>query len=363
MARLALALLLSVPQEPLSDSMSLAEIETALRAHPPSREAWAARRQIAASLDKLIRVQVRDGMTDEERAALRPLHALYLRRVDEGLDRLEKAKVVEGVRVFKFYSSSIVLKSAEGTVVVDFAQGPVNNWGEPEARDTRRTGFYWTPAQRDRLARLVDVSLMTHRHHDHSDYSLSRRMLDLGKPVVGPAQLRKHWRDLADRLTVPAYGAAQKLGPVELLTMLGMQYSRSRTDGQDLRWGEPNAETPDKDAETVFYLFRLGGIVFIQAGENHVPVGDFLRKAVAAGFAPDVRMSVGQYQGQRSADDVLKGLPRCFRLPLHDYEMTHEGGGNRMAPWFRDSDRGASMPLFWGEDFLLTREMVAALRR
>lgn len=358
-ARIALAL--AVQDTPLSESMPLAEIEAALRAHPPGPEHGAARRQIALSLDKLIRVQVKDGLTEEDRASLVPLRDFYRRRVDEGLDRLERARVTEGVRVFKFYSSSVVLKSAEGTVAVDFAQGPINNGGEPEARDTRGTGFFWTPEQRDRLAKLIDVSLITHRHHDHADYSLSKRLFDRGKTVVAPAQLGKLWKDLAGRLTVPDYGRAQKLGPVELYTLFGCQYSRNRKGDDGQRIGEPNAENPEADSETVAYLFRIGGIVFIQAGENHVPADAWLKKGMELGFTPDVRMSVGQFQGARSVDSVLKGQPPCLGLPVHEYEMTHEGGGNRLGPRFQD--RGRSLPLFWGEEAALTRELIAAARK
>lgn len=345
----------------LSDSMTLTEIEAAIAAHPPGPEHRAARQQIALSLDRHVRVHVRDGMTDEDRAALRPLRDLYRRRVDAGLDRLERTRVTEGVHVFKFYSSSFILKSAEGTVAVDFAQGPIaDNTGEPEACDHRQTGFYWTSEQRDRLAKRVDVSLITHRHHDHSDYSLSKRLLARGGTVVVPAQFKGIWKDLADRLTVPDYGREQKLGPVTIVTMLGSQYGTNRADEKGVRWGHPSPDR-DADSETILYLFRLGGLVFIQAGENHVPAQDWLNARAEAGFVPDVRMSLGQFQGARSAEAFLKTKPPCYVLPIHEYEMTHAGGGNRMGGRFGDA--GRSMPLFWGEDFLLTRETVERSRK
>jgi len=346
----------------VSDSMTLEEIEAAIRAYPPRDDHWTPRRQIALSLDKLVQVQVRDGLREEELASLLPLRDFYRRRVDAGLDRLERTTVTQGVHVFKFYSSSVVLKSAEGTVAVDFCQGPVNNGAEPERSDARKTGFYWTPEQRDRLARLVDVSLITHRHHDHADYSLSKRLLERGKTVVAPAQLGKIWKDLAGRITVPDYGKVQKIGPVELTTMLGCQYSQNRPVGDGpQREGYANTKDPEADSETIPYLFRVGGLVFIQAGENHVPADEWLKKGIELGFMPDVRMSVGQFQGARSVDSVLKGMPPCFTLPLHEYEMTHGGGGNRMGKLFPDPVAGRkprSLPLFWGEDFPLTRDAV-----
>ena len=47
-----------------------------------------------------------------------------------------------------------------------------------------------------------------------------------------------------------------------------------------------------------------------------------------------------------------------FHVPIHEYELMHHGGGNRTAQLLkgggRDAfDRKRSMPLLWGEDYLL----------
>lgn len=351
----------------LSDHMALPQIEEALAAHPPALAASPARAAIAASLDRLVDVRVREGLTDGERERLQPLVAFYRRQVDRGLDALERTPVREGVHVFKFYSSSLVFKSAAGTIAVDFAQGPVNNGGEPEARDTRRCGFYLTPEQRDRLARLVDASFITHRHHDHADYSLSRRLLERGRPVVGPAQLKTLWKDLAPRLTVPDFTRPQRIGPAEFVCFLGSQYSRNGADASGQRVGFPNEALPGADSETIVYLLRIGGLVYLQGGENHVPADGWLRLAIAAGFRPDLRGSTGQFQGARAIDSVLQALGPGMLLPRHEYEMTHEGGGNRMTPLFTGSGGkaladGRSLVLFWGEHFPLTRADLPAAR-
>lgn len=347
---------------PLSDSMSWDEIGRAMEANPPKWDNGSQRAKIANAMDKLIHVQVKTELTAEQQAEFKPMVAFYRQRVDRGLEQLEKARVTKGVQVFKFYSSSFVFKSAEGTVALDFCQGPINNGGEPEARDERKTGFYLTPEQRDHLAKLVDVSLITHRHHDHSDYSLSKRMLEAGKKVIGPAQLKALWPDLAGKLTVPDYGKAQKFGPVQIFTMLGYQYAKNEpeTPGASQRVGVPNREHPEADSETVVYLFRLGGLVFVHGAENHVPENGWLQKGVALGFRPDVKLSTGQFQGERALEAALKNLPPCFILPRHDYEMTHEHGGNRTGSWFSGRSlegigKHSTMPLFWGETFLIPR--------
>ncbi|MCX7886719.1 MAG: hypothetical protein N3B01_05620 [Verrucomicrobiae bacterium] len=317
-----------------------------------------------ASLDRIVNVHIHKNWTEEDRARLKPIHQFNLRRVDIGLDKLEKARVSEGVHVFKFYSSSVVLRSAQGVVAVDFSQGPINNTGEPEARDDFRSGFYMTPQQRDRLAKMVDVSLITHRHYDHADYSLSRRLIAQGKTVIGPAQLKALWKDLAAKIAVPAYGTAQRFGPVEIFTMLGCQYARSEAPGAGTeRVGVPSTD-PNQDSETVVYLFRLGGIVFLHGAENHVPAEAWLRQGIAAGFKPNVRLSLGQFQGERSLQAALKTMKPLFWLPVHEYELRHAGGGARTARLLRGPNRKLfdnrqMMPLLWGEDFLLTPATVA----
>jgi L-ascorbate metabolism protein UlaG (beta-lactamase superfamily) len=349
--------------------MSLKETGAALEAYPPRWEFGAQRAQIMASLDRQITVQIRKGWDEAERAKLKPLHEFYLRRVDIGLDKLERARVSAGVHAFKFYSSSFILKTARGTVAVDFCQGPVNNGGEPEVRDEYRSGFYWTPAQRDRLARLVDAVVITHRHHDHADYSLASRLARQGKTVIGPEQLKQIWKGFAGAITVPSYGNVQSFGQLEIFTKLGMQYSRNEPSGNGTeRNGIPASDAPGQDSETVLYLFKLAGITFLACGENHVPAGDWLRNGLARGFRPDVLMSLGQFQGERSVIAELKPLRPIFTLPRHEYEFMHEGGGNRTGPLMQGSNRAAfdrreMMPLLWGEDFLITPEVVACGRR
>jgi hypothetical protein len=360
--------LLAQTAPPVSDSMSLAEIARALEAYPPRWEFGDQRAAIMASLDKHITVQIRPDWTEAEKQQLKPVHEFYLQRVDLGLDKLERTQVTEGVHVFKFYSSSYILKSAHGTVAVEFSQGPINNGGEPETRDIYGSGFYCTSAQRDRLAKLVDVYLITHRHHDHSDYSLAKRMIAQGKPVICPAQLQTIWKDFAGQLIVPDYGQAQKFGPLEIFTMLGTQFSRNEPSGTGTeRDGVPNTAAPAQDSETICYLFKLAGITFLTCGENHVPADEWLRKGVALGFKPNVRMSLGQFQGDRALATALKTMKPAFRLPLHEYEMLHGGGGNRTGPLLQGGSRTAFdqrqiMPLVWGEDFLLTDSLLAFTR-
>jgi len=53
----------------------------------------------------------------------------------------------------------------------------------------------------------------------------------------------------------------------------------------------------------------------------------------------------------------LSAMQPTFRLPLHEYGLLHEGGGNRAA-----SCQHAMVPLLWGEGFYITDDGVALTR-
>jgi len=150
--------------------------------------------------------------------------------------------------------------------------------------------------------------------------------------------------------------------------MLGSQYSRNEPTGTGTaRRGVSNREKPESDSATVACLFKLAGITFLTAGENHVPGEAWLREGVKLGFKSQVRLSFDQFQGERALLSVLAQLTPAFRLPLHEYEMTHGHGGNRAGPLLQGGTRAARdqrrlLPLVWGERFLITDDLVAFAR-
>jgi L-ascorbate metabolism protein UlaG (beta-lactamase superfamily) len=316
---------------------------------------------IMKSLDRLICSSVKhaaEGDRPKLKPWLRRMVPFYRRRIDCGLDALAAARVEQGIHIFKFYSSSVVLKSARGTVALDFSQGPIQNGGEPETSDLYDSGFYLTPSQRDRLAALIDVALITHRHHDHADYSLARRLVAAGKPVVGPAQLKKQWPALAHGITVPEYNSVQEFGPCEILTQFGYQYATRYTGTDGQQYGTHDTDAIERSSETVRYLLRMGQITFLQSAESQTEAYDWLTEAGERRWNIDVLFKPGQYQGARAVMRYLEGHT-YFHVPIHEYELMHHGGGNRTAPLLEGSgrkafDRKRSMPLLWGEDYLIT---------
>ncbi|MFA5688190.1 MAG: hypothetical protein WC959_03435 [Kiritimatiellales bacterium] len=352
----------------VDDSMTIEELEQTLQAYPPAPENLAKRAYAALSMDKLVHLAVKKDISDKDLKELIPLRDFYLRQVERGLTELENCTVTSGVRIFKFYSSSLVIKSKEGAMAVDFQQGPrLTYCGNPDQPDpvAKRTGFHWSGEQLDRLAKIVDVSFASHPHGDHADYDLSKRLSKLGKPTVVPQQLKELWNSM-DHLIVPEYETVQKIGPVEMYTMLGSQYMENWNatkdeKGQDV--GHPTTN-PDKtpDAETVVLLARLGDLVFLNAAESNPPADEWLRKGIKLGFRPDVLIMAGMRQGARSIREVLKEYP-YFNLPVHEYEMGHPRGGNRIAHLYGGANAaairtGLAMPLFWGENYALTAKQL-----
>jgi L-ascorbate metabolism protein UlaG (beta-lactamase superfamily) len=347
----------------LSDTMNFEQVELAMEVYPASFEYGDERLKIMESLDALIDFSVKHDsfyLNPGNVQRLKDMVQFYRKRVDRGLEALEKTKVKHGVHVFKFYSSSVVLKSAEGTVAVDFCQGPVQNDGEPEKTDLYNSGFYMTPEQRNRLAKLIDVQLITHQHHDHADYSLASRLVKSGKTVIGPSQLKNKWKDISSGITVPNYETVEKFGPVEIFTQFGYQYGQSIKLEDGTTKGIPSTD-PSSDSETIRYLIKIGQIIFLQSGENQTEAYDWLTKAASLGWTVDVLMSPGQYQGERT---VLKFLSneniQYIKLPIHEYELMHYNGGNRTAYLLKGGNRIAFsnkrlIPLLWGEDFHFTK--------
>jgi L-ascorbate metabolism protein UlaG (beta-lactamase superfamily) len=355
----------------LSDSMNLDQIEQALKLYPPGFNEGEHRLNVMESLDKIIDFSVRDDKRDEEK--LKQIVSFYRRQVDMALSTLEKTKVTEGVHVFKFYSSSLILKSAEGTVAMDFCQGPVgndykfesySNEGEPEKSDYFKTDFFMTKEQRDRLADLVDVYIITHPHQDHADYSLAKRMAQARKPVIGPEQLKYKWEDLAPKIVVPVYETVQEFGPCEIFSQNGYQYKKAKKLENGDSFGVPTRYL-SHDVESVRYLIKIGGIIFLQSAETQADAYEWLEKAAGLGWNIDVLISAGMWQGERSVMKYFKDKqPNYFSLPVHEYEITHGHGGNRLSPLLKGENlvkfnKKKHMPLMWGENFHITKDIVS----
>ncbi len=362
---LVMALLLCLTVSSKGDPKSLEEIERFLQEFPPSlgldQRTYEGRRVVAEALDEIISISVNQKTSEKGFEELAPLAEFYHRQVNRGLDELEGMTVTDGVVICKLYSSSVLVKSAEGTIIIDFQEGPVRaNEADPAECDplSLKAGFLWSSRQLDRLAEMVDVSFISHIHPDHASFALSRRLIERGKPVVVTPQLKEFWRSLRHGLIVPDYRVAQRIGPAEFMATLGHQYmQKTSKDAQGLEVGERSV-TPGTDAETNIYLVKTGGITFFHAAENNDVIDEWLSVSALGGYKPDVILSTGMRQGGRATEIFLARQQPFLRLPIHEYEMTHPNGGNRTLGIFQGRGKeelksGRRAFLFWGETLVL----------
>ncbi len=361
---LSLAVLFAAPLK-AEEKMSFEVIEELLLQAPPTLgldgESYGKRRLVAAELDKVVNIAVNHQTSDDEFKRIKQLAKFYHGRVEAGLSTLEKTRVTTGVVICKFYSSSVVVKSAEGTIAIDFQEGPVRaNGADPMDCDpiSAKTGFLWSPEQLDRLANLVDASFISHIHPDHASFALTRRLVARGKPVVVTPELKELWRSLSHGLVVPDYHRPQVFGPAEVLATLGTQYMGKTGRDSEGREVGLRTELPGIDAETNVYLIKIGGQTIFHAAENNDVVDEWLSTAMKDGFKPTIILSTGMRQGGRATEAFLSRQIPFVRLPIHEYEMTHPGGGNRVSGAFKGKGKqelqsGRRAFLFWGEALVL----------
>jgi len=145
-------------------------VESVLEAHPPGSGRDDARMVALTTLD--------DPLHLEDAPRLPAIGDFFRRMVEKGIRQIESDSVSSGASIWKIYNHFFVVKTPNHTYAFDFCQGA----GEAHLTE-------------EHIARLVDeieVLFISHRHADHADLSVARKMLSAGKPVVVPTEL---WQD------------------------------------------------------------------------------------------------------------------------------------------------------------------------
>ncbi len=319
---------------------TIEQVEALLAATPPTTADHAARVKTIRAIDALF---------DTTEVAKDPaIIEFYRRRVEAGLAALKAGPPPGHARIVKLYSSSTVIKTADGCFTFDFAEGPCGDtWGLPEATDDEFRNFHLTDEQRDRLAKLLDVYFITHRHHDHVSFALCERMARLGKPIIAPPESKAWFKrgkaPFAEAIQTPAPDAVHTLGKLSFVHYAGVQY---------MEWIEDDHERPVKDSPKNVpnncYLVRLSGMTFGHCGDNrdagHV---EWARQWSKKGWRPDVSFALGIGKFTKLLARAWGGL----RIHVHDYEFRHTNF-NRLSWWL--DRRPVAWPkrrpvLFWGE--------------
>ena len=246
-----------------------------------------------------------------------------------------------GIRLHKTYSSGWIVQSSTEKIIIDFSESVFN----PTP---------WAPAlvplavhQVDRLADHMDAYLITHGHPDHVSPYLMQAMIQRGKPVFCPAEVKAvaqaggmPW---ASSLIVPVHDQEFTIGNTRVIAFCGMQWGNFLNLERTI--GDP---AHPSTAENNVYLIDANGTTLMHAGDNNEPsVVDWATAKVEAGWSMQIALNLGE-QGS----DIIDCFEACGavqrRFLSHELEFTHTGSHFqklRISP-ARRHDREV---LLWGE--------------
>ena len=123
-----------------------------------------------------------DAVFHEHFAAYRaPVQQYFRAQVEKVIHELETTKVEKGVRIWKLYDMGFIARTKPVTLAFDLVTGITS--GSPD--------FAMSAEQVEKLAKQCDALLITHRHPDHADKAVAAKFLELGLPVLAPAQVWK----------------------------------------------------------------------------------------------------------------------------------------------------------------------------
>jgi L-ascorbate metabolism protein UlaG (beta-lactamase superfamily) len=329
-----------------SASHTLEEVRTGLLATPATAQPDDRRQALLLSLDAILE------QPDSERSD--EVAAYYRATIDRALTEIAEAKVDEGVLIWKLYSSALVVKTPKAVFGIDLDEGPNSNSGNPDkVAGLADIKLHMTSKQRSILAKLVDVSFHTHRHHDHVNFQITEALVKAGKIVVVPEDIRSMWRDepFVSRLTVLTPGAGRKHRVGELdVEVLGSRQWMVR---------DHSTECPCN----AYLVSTDNGLNILFKGDinNAQEILPWLKQVKARGEGVNLYVSGLFFAESKGAVSQIQRMFDPFIIPGHEYEFTHRKHGDSGAAtgsygslWrgLRPSiDRGKCVILSWGEKF------------
>lgn len=150
---------------------------------PPTFSSNPARHDAFLKIGEFIENGTRAGMPFDLKIAPNPFWQAVEARLARALDGIEAEPADAPPTAWQMYNDGVVLTVDGLAIGLDVYPSP------------RRFGWADSADLTGRLASLLDVLFVTHRHPDHYDKALVRACLELGKPVVLPAPLAADWPD------------------------------------------------------------------------------------------------------------------------------------------------------------------------
>ena len=141
--------------------------------NPPSWPEPSARRSALMLLD---------GVFHDVYAPQRaPVQLFFKTRMEEAIQEIEQAEIVNGARIWKLYNHGFVIRTKTVTIGFDLTRG----------ESVHAEGFMINDDLMDRLIKQCDVLFISHYHGDHAQEWVAQSFIRKGKPVVAPSEVWK----------------------------------------------------------------------------------------------------------------------------------------------------------------------------
>ena len=201
---------ISSPQD--ANAIDLDCVREALLKTPPTLANNEQRRLLLASLDACLE---QPSSEYSERVIKH-----YQLMIDHAIDEIATEKVSQGIIVWKFYSSGMVVKTPKTVFGIDLIGPSYFNHG-----------LGMNDQQRSRLAKLVDISFHTHIHGDHIERALTEELFKAGKMIVVPDDIREKWSDKSAAakfiVLAPESGRKHSVGNLKVEVLASWQLDSS----------------------------------------------------------------------------------------------------------------------------------------
>lgn len=326
--------------------MSIDRFKTAVSVlfrHPPAWKFDRNRDHAFAEIDRFLEEYVRPGQPCDLKKRPNEVWDTVESYLIKAVTQIEKSIALgtkpQGVTVWQMYNCGVIVQMAGKTIALDLL---------PIIRD-----FDWVepPGFTRRIANIVDMLLVTHRHKDHCDTPLVRACLSSGKPVLMPKMLADTFED--DPLLIPVDGTLEtELAGIKITARTGCHVWKDTVEELPVAYYEVTA--PD-------------GFSFIFCGDTDY-TKDFEKtphKNIHLLFIPWRNPNALYEEGQprrigTTVDAVNIALKRIKPRALiyeHYGELKHVYEGFQpsygMAAWLKKELKVPSERMFWGEHITL----------
>lgn len=304
--------------------IQLETLFSALKDLPPSFSPCRKREQSLLALDALLS----EKMSEQQKV----LGDFYQKRVDQALDEIEVYDQ-DTPKMWKLYSSGIIIKSAKECIAIDVNDGCLPPHG--------RSSLVLKRSRKKKIAELAESYFVTHTHDDHLSSSLCDLFAKKKKLVVMPEDAVRRW------MIKGAVPAEKYVSPAT---------------GIFMNWqGDVNGGLP-----CAMYLFTLSNnkTVFVRGDiyhdEGFMGCVESVKKW---GKKVDYAFLTPYYKGNIKPVETLYKEFHCRMVPIHEWEFAHRKWGveGKATQDFQELFEAFALPyrnnaaqfLAWGESILL----------